>query len=257
MQARRVEHQHGERGIIPVYATGTVEQPRAYDEADHRTWRTLYARQLDVLRRRAVPELFDGLSTLGIAASSVPRLDEVGARLQRCSGWQLVGVEGLLPDAVFFAHLAARRFPVTWWLRRHEQIDYVSEPDLFHDLFGHVPLLAHPAYAAFTQAFGELGLAACAEGPAALERVGRLYWFTIEFGLVATTAGPRIYGAGIASSHGESIRAVESAEPSRLPFDRERVMETAFRIDRMQDTYFVLQDLDVLASVLRPAAGDA
>jgi phenylalanine-4-hydroxylase len=249
--ARKVTHQVTDKGTLPVYATGTVEQPwDSYTSEDHETWRHLYARQLGVLEDRVVPDLFRGLRDLGIGGLHLPKMAEISARLEARTGFSLVGVEGLLPDGIFFEHLAARRFPVTWWIRTPEQLDYVSEPDFFHDMFGHVPLLTNPAYADFAQAFGRLGLEALRDGAEALERVARLYWFTIEFGLVATPRGTRIYGAGIASSAGESVHALESAQVTHVPFRKDTVMETPFRIDVMQETYFVLDSLETLRSVI-------
>jgi len=246
--ARRVTHRVTDKGTVPVYATGTVEQPwDSYAAEDHETWRRLYARQRAVLEHRVVPDLFEGLHALGIGELHIPKMSEIRERLERRTGFTLVGVEGLLPDDVFFEHLAARRFPVTWWMRTPEQLDYVAEPDFFHDMFGHVPLLTNPAYADFAQAFGAIGRTARTEE---LERLSRLYWFTIEFGLVATPRGTRIYGAGIASSPNESVHALESPDVTRRPFEKETVMSTAFRIDRMQETYFVLDDLSALRSIL-------
>ncbi len=255
---RRVEHRQTDRGLLPVYATGVVEQPwETYTAEDHATWSRLYVRQHAALRDRVVPELYEGLDLLGIGPDAIPRMADVSRRLETLTGFTLVGVEGLLPDAVFFDHLAARRFPATWWIRRPDALDYVSEPDLFHDMFGHVPLLTHPGYAAFAQRFGELGRAALAAGGSALDRLSRLYWFSIEFGLVkaapsASGGGSdlRIYGAGIASSYAESLRALTDASIARVPFERDVAAGSSFQIDRMQSTYFVLDRLDTLASLL-------
>jgi phenylalanine-4-hydroxylase len=164
----------------------------------------------------------------------------------------LVGVEGLLPELDFFDHLANRRFPVTWWIRRPDQIDYIAEPDLFHDLFGHVPLLMNPVFADYMQAYGRGGVKAHAIGPDALVNLTRLYWYTVEFGLIRQPDGLRIYGSGIVSSKGESIHCLESAAPNRIGFDLERIMRTRYRIDTFQKTYFVIDSYEQLMDATRP-----
>src|SRR5690606_18151239 len=160
--------------------------------------------------------------------------------------------EGLLPELDFFTHLANRRFPVSWWIRRADQIDYIEEPDLFHDLFGHVPLLMDPMFADYLQAYGEGGVKAHGFGPEALMQLARLYWYTVEFGLIRQADGLRIYGAGIVSSKGESIHCLESASPNRIGFDLERVMRTRYRIDSYQKTYFVIDSFEQLMDATRP-----
>ncbi|HTM28319.1 MAG TPA: phenylalanine 4-monooxygenase, partial [Rhodanobacter sp.] len=168
------------------------------------------------------------------------------------TGWELVGVEGLLPDEVFFDHLAHRRFPVTWWIRKPDQLDYLSEPDLFHDMFGHVPLLLNPMFTDYMQAYGRGGMKAFALGPEALVNLTRLYWYTVEFGLIDTGAGMRIYGAGIVSSKGESIYSLDSPAPNRIGFNLERVMSTRYRIDTYQQTYFVIDSFEQLFDATGP-----
>jgi phenylalanine-4-hydroxylase len=182
----------------------------------------------------------------------IPKFAELNALLQRATGWTLVGVEGLLPELVFFEHLANRRFPVTWWIRRPDQVDYIAEPDLFHDLFGHVPLLMNPLFADYMQAYGKGGVKASAIGPEALMNLTRLYWYTVEFGLIATPRGLRIYGSGIVSSKGESIYCLESDAPNRIGFDLDRVMRTKYRIDTYQKTYFVIDGFEDLISATAP-----
>jgi phenylalanine-4-hydroxylase len=172
--------------------------------------------------------------------------------LARATGWELVAVEGLLPDEVFFDHLANRRFPVSWWIRKPEQLDYLSEPDLFHDLFGHVPLLLNPVFADYMQAYGRGGMKAFAIGPEALMNLTRLYWYTVEFGLINTGDGLRIYGAGIVSSKGESIYSLDSPSPNRIGFGLERVMSTRYRIDTYQQTYFVIDSFEQLFEATHP-----
>jgi phenylalanine-4-hydroxylase len=189
---------------------------------------------------------------MGMGLGQIPRFTELNTLLQRTTGWQLVGVEGLLPELDFFDHLANRRFPVTWWIRRPDQIDYISEPDLFHDLFGHVPLLMNPLFADYMQAYGIGGVKAHGLGAEALVNLTRLYWYTVEFGLIRQHDGLRIYGAGILSSKGESIHCLESPAPNRIGFDLKRIMRTRYRIDTYQKTYFVIEDFAQLFEATRP-----
>ena len=185
-------------------------------------------------------------------AHMIPRFDQLNEVLGAATGWTLVGVEGLLPELDFFDHLANRRFPVTWWIRRPDQIDYIAEPDLFHDLFGHVPLLMNPVFADYMEAYGRGGVKAHAIGPDALQNLTRLYWYTVEFGLIDTLDGLRIYGAGIVSSKGESLYSLESAAPNRIGFDLQRIMRTKYRIDTFQKTYFVIDSFEQLMQATSP-----
>lgn len=244
---RRIEHQLTDKGYVPVYTTAVVEQPWAdYGPEEHQTWATLFERQMALLPGRACPEFFEGIARLKMSPDRIPRFADLNPILQAATGWTLIGVEGLLPELTFFEHLANRRFPVTWWIRKPEQIDYISEPDLFHDLFGHVPLLLLPTFADYMQAYGEGGLKAARFGNEPLTELTRLYWYTVEFGLVNTPEGLRIYGSGIVSSKGESIYALESPAPNRIGFDVRRVMRTRYRIDTYQKTYFVIDSFEAL-----------
>ena len=217
----------------------TIRQPATgYSAEEHDTWRTLLHRQGLLAQRHACAEFLDGLAALRLDAK-VPDFERASDVLQRRTGWRIVGVPGLIPDDAFYGHLAARRFPVTVWIRRRDELDYLAEPDLFHDFFGHVPLLANPVFADYMQAYGQRGVEA---GPANVHRLARLYWYTVEFGLIRTAEGPKIYGAGIISSARETLYAVEADVPVRLPFDARRVMRTAYEIDRLQRTYFVLDE---------------
>ncbi len=250
---RRVEHQQTDRGYVPVYTTGIVEQPwDTYTADDHRTWATLFERQQQLLVGRAAPEFMAAIGQLRMSAAQIPKFSELNALLREATGWTLVGVEGLLPELVFFDHLANRRFPVTWWIRRPDQVDYIAEPDLFHDLFGHVPLLMNPLFADYMQAYGRGGVKASGIGPEALMNLTRLYWYTVEFGLIATPEGLRIYGSGIVSSKGESIYCLESDAPNRIGFDLERVMRTKYRIDTFQKSYFVISGFQDLIRATEP-----
>lgn len=250
---RRVEHQQTDKGYVPVYTTSVVAQPwERYSADDHSTWGTLYARQRELLVGRACDEFLQAQDAMGMTPQAIPRFDDLNAVLQATTGWTLVGVEGLLPELDFFDHLANRRFPVTWWIRRPEQIDYIAEPDLFHDLFGHVPLLMNPLFADYMQAYGRGGVKAHAIGPDALQNLTRLYWYTAEFGLIDTPDGLRIYGAGIVSSKGESLYSLESDAPNRIGFDLQRIMRTRYRIDTYQKTYFVIGSFEQLMQATAP-----
>jgi len=249
----RVEHQHTDRGYIPVYATGIVEQPWAdYTATDHEVWATLFRRQREVLRGRACREFLENQERFGMSPDAIPKFDDLNKVLKAGTGWEIVGVEGLLPDEVFFDHLANRRFPVSWWIRKPEQLDYLSEPDLFHDLFGHVPMLLNPVFADYVQAYGLGGVKAFKLGPDALMNLTRLYWYTVEFGLIGTPEGLRIYGSGIVSSKGESVYCLESESPNRIGFDLERIMRTRYKIDTYQQTYFVIDSFEQLMDATRP-----
>jgi len=250
---RRVEHQQTDKGYVPVYTTAVVEQPwESYTAADHATWSTLYQRQRELLVGRASKEFLQAQDEMGMNAHMIPRFDQLNEVLGAATGWTLVGVEGLLPELDFFDHLANRRFPVTWWIRRPDQIDYIAEPDMFHDLFGHVPLLMNPVFADYMAAYGRGGVKAHAIGPEALQHLTRLYWYTVEFGLINTPEGLRIYGAGIVSSKGESLYSLESAAPNRIGFDLERIMRTRYRIDTFQKTYFVIDSYEQLMEATAP-----
>ena len=227
-----------------------------YTADEHAIWRTLYARQMALMGEHAAPEVMAGLRLLGADAHSIPMLEEASGRLQRLTGFEVIGVPGLIPEADFFGHLAERRFPVTVWMRRRDELDYLVEPGLFHDFFGHLPMLAHTVFANFIQAYGAIGVHHARE-PAALKMLARLYWYTVEFGLVATSRGLRAYGAGILSSSGETIYATKAQGPARIAFDLQRVLRTNYLIDSYQKTYFVLDDIEQLFDSVLAADFDA
>jgi phenylalanine-4-hydroxylase len=223
----------------------TIEQDwNAYTPDEHQVWRTLFTRQGALLERYAAPEVMAGLLALGIDATHIPRFSAINAALTPLTGWRIVAVPGLIPDEQFFAHLAACSFPVSVWIRQPNELDYLSEPDLFHDFFGHVPLLANPVFARFMQAYGVAGQKAQAHHAVGL--LARVYWYTVEFGLLRTDAGLRAYGAGILSSKGETVYSIESPVPQRIPFDLEQVMSTSYCIDGFQQTYFVIDSFEQL-----------
>lgn len=209
-----------------------------YSDVDHQTWRTLFERQVRLLPGRVAEEFLRGIDTLGLDANMIPDFAALSERLRGLTGWTVVAVPGLVPAEVFFEHLVRRRFVAGRFIRSPEQLDYLQEPDVFHDVFGHVPLLADPVYADYLEAYGRGGLRAARLG--ALDELARLYWYTVEFGLVRQGDHLRIFGAGIVSSSGESDYALRSATPSRIGFDLRRVMRTAYAIDDFQKNYFVI-----------------
>ncbi|KRB85513.1 phenylalanine-4-hydroxylase [Sphingomonas sp. Root710] len=215
-----------------------------YSPAEHAMWDRLFDRQARLLPGRVAPEFLDGLDVLRMERPGIPHFDELSERLMQRTGWQVVAVPGLIPDEVFFDHLANRRFVSGNFIRTPEQLDYLQEPDVFHDVFGHVPLLAHPVFADYMQAYGRGGQRATALG--AIEKLSRLYWYTVEFGLIRGGDGLRVYGAGIVSSHGETNFALDDPSPNRLGFDLRRVMRTKYRIDDYQQNYFVIDSFDDL-----------
>jgi len=228
----------------------TCEQDVArYTAADHDTYRRLYARQLEQLPGLACDEFIAAVQQLG-APDRIPHFDDISDRLMDATGWQIVAVPGLIPEEAFFALLAARRFPVTDWMRKPEEFDYVVEPDVFHDLFGHVPLLFNRTFADYMQAYGAGGMKA--SRLEACEMLTRLYWYTVEFGLIATPQGLRAYGAGILSSAGELRHSVNAPGVRRVAFELQRLMRTRYRIDSYQSTYFVIDSFEQLFDATRP-----
>ena len=220
---------------------------RAYTAEEHATWDTLFERQAKLLPGRASRAYLNGLDALRLSESGIPNFEELSERLMKLTGWQVVAVPGLVPDEVFFDHMANRRFVAGNFIRRPDQLDYLQEPDVFHDVFGHVPMLADPVFADYLEAYGRGGVRAMELG--ALKQLGRLYWYTVEFGLVQEAEGLRIYGAGIVSSSAESHFALEDPSPNRIGFDLRRVMRTEYRIDDFQQNYFVIPSFDELLRV--------
>ena len=219
----------------------------AYTAQEHATWDKLFARQRAMLPGRASQEFLKGLDVLQLSKPGIPDFAELNERLMAATGWQVVAVPGLVPDDVFFDHLANRRFVSGNFIRRPDQLDYLQEPDIFHDVFGHVPMLADKTFGDYMAAYGRGGKRALKLG--ALEKLARLYWYTVEFGLVQEAEGLRIYGAGIVSSSGESEFALDSDSPNRIGFDLERVMRTKYRIDDYQQNYFVIDSFEGLLNV--------
>ncbi|MCH8322938.1 MAG: phenylalanine 4-monooxygenase [Proteobacteria bacterium] len=224
----------------------TIDQKwQKFTAEEHARWDTLYARQRKILKGRACDEFLRGMDMLRLSQSGIPHFGRLSERLEKATGWTVVAVPDLVPDEVFFEHLANRRFPASDFIRRADQLDYIQEPDIFHDVFGHVPMLAHPVFADYMEAYGKGGLRAAGKG--VLHNLARLYWYTVEFGLInRPDEGMRIYGAGIVSSKTESVFCLEDASPSRIHFELLRVMSSKYRIDDFQQVYFVIGSFEEL-----------
>lgn len=230
---------------VEVNADYTVDQNWEHFTAEeHDRWDRLYARQGKLLKGRACNEFMEGLDLLKLSESGIPNFEQLSDRLEKLTGWRIVAVPDLVPDEVFFDHLANRRFPAGNFIRSEAQLDYLQEPDVFHDVYGHVPLLANPVFADYIEAYGKGGQRAMGRG--VLKNLARLYWYTVEFGLINTPDGMRIYGAGILSSKSESIFALKDKSPNRIHFNLKRLMQTDYRIDDFQQTYWVIDSFDEL-----------
>jgi phenylalanine-4-hydroxylase len=216
----------------------------SYTPEEHAVWDTLFESQAKLLPGRASNAFLRGLDVLKLSRPGIPDFEELSERLMKLTGWQVVAVPGLVPDAVFYEHLANRRFVAGNFIRRPDQLDYLQEPDVFHDVFGHVPMLADPVFADYVVAWGRGGLRSMQYN--SIHRLARLYWYTVEFGLIEEEGGLRIYGSGIVSSKGESIFALDDPSPNRIRFDLQRVMRTEYRIDDYQQNYFVIPSFDAL-----------
>lgn len=217
---------------------------RNYTVEEHKIWDTLYQRQMDILKGRACDQFFKGLQLLDFDRGGVPDFNKTNEILDAETGWSVVAVPMLIPDHVFFYHLANKRFPAGNFIRKSDQCDYIEEPDVFHDAFGHVPLLADPAFAHYMEAYGKAGWKALQYNH--LKALSALYWYTVEFGLINTDNGMRIYGAGILSSSEESPYSLEAKSPNRIHLNVDRVMRTDYKIDDLQASYFVIDSFEEL-----------
>jgi len=217
---------------------------QSYTAEEHGRWNRLFARQSSLLPGRACEEALEAIKTLELSRSGIPDFADLSERLAAITGWRVVAVAGLIPDDAFFEHLANRRFPAGAFIRPERELDYLEEPDIFHDVFGHVPLLANPVYAAFLEAYGKGGRRALERGQ--LHNLARLYWYTVEFGLIGTRQGLRIFGAGILSSPAETVFSLSDSSPNRIGFDLERIMRTKYIIAGFQQTYFVIDSFEQL-----------
>lgn len=231
-------HYTSPEGWTPGNLDFFVVPQKTWTEEDHEVWRVLYKRQEKILKGRAISLFMDSLATLGIRQDRIPEFAEVNEILKKRTGWTVVPVPGLIPDEPFFELLANRRFPAGNFIRSKDQLDYIQEPDVFHDLFGHVPILADPTFGDYMEEYGRGGLKAAKLGQ--VNKLARLYWYTVEFGLIEEPQGLRIYGAGILSSPTESVFALDSDSPHRIRFDVKRLLQTHYQIDDFQDNYFVI-----------------
>lgn len=241
-----------EHAVLTAHDASEVRMDQAwgsYTPEDHAIWGTLFDRQLRTLKGQVCQEYLDGLAALGIGAEGVPEFDRMNARLRRLTGWEVVAVPGLIPSRPFFQMLANRQFPAGTFIRTQEQLDYLEEPDIFHDVFGHVPLLTNPAYADYMAEYGRIGLEAVDRK--GVKFLARLNWYTIEFGLIRKPEGVQVYGAGICSSFGEARYVVEDPSANWLGFDLERVLRTGYYIDDFQASYFVIDRFEDLFDVLQ------
>jgi phenylalanine-4-hydroxylase len=225
-----------------------------YTEAEHAVWRTLYERQIKLIEDRAAKPFIEGVKTLQLSPDHIPQCKEVSNILQSLTGWSVTPVEALISFKEFFKLLANKQFPAASFIRVPEELDYLKEPDIFHELFGHGPMLTNPAFSNFTQEVGQFGLKANKQERAML---ARLYWFTVEFGLLNTEEGLRIYGGGILSSKTETVYALEDKKPKRMPFDLLTVLRTPYRYDELQNTYFIIDSIDTLYNLLSDNLLDA
>jgi phenylalanine-4-hydroxylase len=223
----------------------TIDQDwTSYSAAEHDRWDRLFRRSQVILQDRACDEFIAMTNALALSETGIPDMEKLSHTLENITGWRVVPVTELVPDDVFFNHLANRRFPAGAFIRPEEEMGYLKEPDIFHDIFGHVPLLANPVYSDFMVAYGKGGQRAMRLGR--LANLARLYWYTVEFGLIRAAAGLRIFGAGILSSAAESVFALENHSPNRVAFDLQRVMRTKYAIDDFQQTYFVINSFEKL-----------
>ena len=217
---------------------------REYTRQDHAIWDELYSRQMDILPGRAASAFLAGTQKLALGRGGVPEFARLSSELGALTGWSVVPVPMLIPDHVFFWHLANRRFPAGNFIRTRETFDYIEQPDVFHDVFGHVPMLADPVYADYMQAYGRAGWKAMRYNR--LKALGALYWYTVEFGLIMEHDGLRAYGAGILSGPAEAVFALAAQSPNRIFLNVDRVMRTGYVIDDLQPTYFVIESFDDL-----------
>ncbi|RUO25790.1 phenylalanine 4-monooxygenase [Aliidiomarina minuta] len=233
-QSQYVSREPDENGII------------AWSDEENAIWRDLVERQLKLMPGKACDEYMAGLDLIDFPKDRIPQLGEINKVLSETTGWQVTQVPALIPFDEFFRLLANKEFPVATFIRTREEFDYLQEPDIFHEIFGHCPLLTNPAFAEFTHTYGKLGYAATPK-----ERVylARLYWFTVEFGLMKTEQGLRIYGGGILSSPGETEYAVNSDKPERYPLKALDALRTPYRIDIMQPVYYTIESVEELFKI--------
>jgi phenylalanine-4-hydroxylase len=229
----------------------------AYTAEQHAVWAELVRRRMPQLNQHACAEYLDGFHQIGLREDSIPNLAEVNKRLGPRTGWNATPVSGFLPPDAFFEMLAARQFPTTTWLRSRDSLEYTPEPDIFHDVFGHVPMHAHPVFANFLQEYGRVcaGLTDSASGSAKdkLERMGRLFWFTVEFGIIRQNGEIKLYGSGLISSHGESNYVLGSHGPEIRDFNLDQVLDQQFLVSEMQKVLYAVESFDQIYEAAQQA----
>jgi phenylalanine-4-hydroxylase len=244
-------HAHSHVESAEAFSRPVVQDWNSYTAADHEVWQILYAKRMRELRSTASEVFLTGAEIIGLSPEHIPNLAEVNRRLRRRTGWSAVPVAGFLPAREFFASLAERRFPTTVTIRSRDSLDYVPAPDIFHDVFGHVPLHSDPAFAGFLQKCGQVAARASTE--ADVEMMTRLFWFTVEFGLIREGDGAKIYGSGLISSAGDAANAL-GPNCDRRPFSVDAVISQSFRIDELQNTLFVVESFDQLFEAIDDVA---
>jgi phenylalanine-4-hydroxylase len=240
------------RGRLEVAAPYLIEQDwNAYMPEQHAVWQELVERRMPQLREHACAEYLDGFEQIGLRAEQLPDLKAISRRLTPRTGWASTPVSGFLPAAAFFEMLAARMFPTTTWLRARESMDYTPEPDIFHDVFGHVPMHAHPVFADFLEHYGKV-CAAAIDDPDALERLGRLFWFTVEFGVIRQSGQLKVYGSGLISSHGECSRVLAGGCEIR-DFDLDHVLNQEMQTSAMQPVLYAVESFEQIYEAAKAA----
>lgn len=250
-QAKRAQEyadRFGEPGFNDPSNLYIEQRYEGYTPENQETWTTLFDRQMAYLADNASKTYLDGAKAINLRRDRIPPVDDINSRLKPMTGWQSRAVPGYLKPKAFFASISRREFPTTIVIRPKESIDYLPEPDIFHDIFGHVPLHADPIFADFLQTYGKAAL--LTEDPAHTERLARLFWFTVEFGLIREDGRLKIYGSGLISSPGESKHSLTSKEVDRRPFEFERVCDTAFEIDHYQPILYVLDSFEQLRDAM-------
>lgn len=233
---------------IDPYKFFISQKNERYTDENHAVWKELFTERMKSLDEQASDVFLTGLNQIGLIPDRVPVVADINRRLQDLTGWESHPVPGYLPAKAFFACLANRRFPTTITVRPRELMHYLPEPDIFHDVFGHVPLHADPVFAEFLQTYGKAAL--FCENPYHIERLARLFWFTVEFGLIRERGEVKLYGSGLISSIGESFHALESDHVDRRPFDLDRVCDTPFEIDHYQPILYVLESFEQLRDAM-------
>ena len=222
-----------------------IQEYDKYVAEDHEVWSILYSRMMEILPRYSSQAYLEGIQDVGLAGDRIPNFDECNAKLSVKTGWNIYVVPGLIDNKPFFEHLSNREFPSSTWLRKKSQLEYLEEPDMFHDIFGHVPLLANLHFANFLSELAGIALENI-ENDWAVEILSRLYWYTVEFGLIKEGDGLKVYGAGILSSSGETQYSIDSDIPVRMPYDVKKIFQTPYIKDKFQEQYFVIDSYEQL-----------